>query len=112
MVEYDGDVLLEELTEDTVAELDLLAPYGMGNPSPLFAVRGVTLMGLRVVGDKHLKFTARQGGYSLSCIAFGMAERQDELDGAVDLLGVPEINRWNGRSEVQLRIRDIRKTES
>ncbi|NIQ95488.1 MAG: hypothetical protein GWN87_15745, partial [Desulfuromonadales bacterium] len=43
------------------------------------------------------------------CIAFGMAERQDDLEGEVDLLFVPELNRWNGRTEVQLRVRDFRQ---
>ena len=109
-IEYDGDVLLEELTVKTLNELEFLAPYGMGNPSPVFAARGVAVLGVKVVGESHLKFSARQDGYSLPCISFGTAERQEELDGELDLLFVPELNTWNGRTNVQLRIRDWKKT--
>ena len=110
-LEFDGEVLLEELTNKSLNELQFLAPYGMGNPSPHFVARNVSVLGLKVVKEKHLKFSARQDGFSLPCIAFGMVERQDELDGEVDLLFVPELNQWNGRTEVQLRIRDFRESE-
>ncbi len=110
-IEHDGEVLLEELSVKSLHELTFLSPFGMGNPAPNFAVRHVHIMGLKTVGERHLKFTARQDGYSLPCIAFGMAERQDELEGDVDLLFVPELNHWNGRTEVQLRVRDFRRAE-
>ena len=105
-IEFDGEVLLEDLTQKSIKELALLAPFGMGNPSPVFVVRNVSILGAKVVGDKHLKFSARQGGFSLSAIAFGMAERQDELEGEVDLLFAPELNEWNGRIGVQLKVKD------
>ncbi len=110
-VEFDDEVLIEELTVDCVQELERLAPFGMGNPAPHLVVRGVDVMGAKVVGERHLKFTARQDGYSLSCIAFGMAERIEALRGEIDLLFVPELNRWNGRTEVQLRIRDFCRSD-
>lgn len=105
-LEHDGDLLLEELDEMLVDDLSRLEPHGMGNPKPLFVIGEVRILGCKVVGERHLKFTARQGGYSFSCIAFGMAERADELTGEVDLLAVPELNRWNGRTEIQLRVKD------
>lgn len=110
-IEFDGEVLLEELTNKSIDELQLLAPYGMGNPSPHFVVRNVSVLGLKVVKEKHLKFSARQDGFSIPCIAFAMVERQDELVGEIDLLFVPELNQWNGRTEVQLRVRDFKKSE-
>jgi len=109
LVGYDGEVLIEELTAEAINELDRLSPFGMGNPSPQFVVRNVAVSGLKVVGDRHLKFTARQDAYTISCIAFGLAERQDELVGEVELLFVPELNHWKGRTEVQLRVRDFRR---
>jgi single-stranded-DNA-specific exonuclease len=49
-----------------------MAPFGMGNPEPVFSVQGVTEK-LREVGVNHLKFTARFNGAILSGIGFGMA---------------------------------------
>lgn len=60
------------------------------------------------MGENHLKFVARQGGYSFPCIAFGMAPRQGELGGELDLLFTPTLNDWKGDVSVQLRIRDWR----
>jgi single-stranded-DNA-specific exonuclease len=108
---YDGEVLLEELSLETVRELSSLAPFGPGNPEPAFVAAGLRAQQIRPVGDDHLRFTIRQGGYSLPCIAFGMASRRPELEGEVDLLFSPGVNAWRGRESVQLRVRDIRKTK-
>jgi len=108
---HDGEVLLEELTSEVVGELEGLAPFGSGNPEPLFLTRRVKAQQIRVVGEKHLRFTVRQGGYSSVCIAFGMADRLRELEGEIDLLHSPEINLWQGQVSVQLKVKDFRAAE-
>lgn len=108
---HDGEVLLEELTESAVRQLAGLAPFGAGNPEPAFVVRGVRVQQLQTVGGKHLRFTLRQGGYSLPCIAFGMLEWQPELTGDLDLLVIPQLNEWRGRVSVQLRLKDVRPAQ-
>ncbi len=108
---HDGEVLIEELTEGEVAGLADLAPFGAGNPEPTFVLRGVRVQQLQPVGEGHLRFTARQGGYSLACIAFGMAGRTGELQGEVDLLGTPGLNEWRNQTTVQLRVKDVRPAD-
>jgi len=49
-----------------------LAPFGMGNPEPVFSAQGVPEKP-REVGVNHLKFTARFNGAILSGIGFGLA---------------------------------------
>lgn len=105
---YDGEVLIEELGQSEVVALAGLAPFGAGNPEPCLLLRGVRVQQLQPVGEGHLRFTARQGGYSLACIAFGMAERAGQLQGEIDLLGTPGINEWRNQSTVQLRVKDFR----
>lgn len=105
---HDGEVSLEELDQAMVRELAALAPFGAGNPEPVFVASGVRAQQIRPVGEEHLRFTARQGGYSLPCIAFGMANRQGELQGEVDLLFSPTLNTWQGAVSVQLRVKDFR----
>jgi single-stranded-DNA-specific exonuclease len=105
---HDGEVLLEELDLECVAELAALAPFGAGNPQPSFVASGLRAQQVRVVGEKHLRFTARQGGYSIPCIAFGMAERLGELQGDLDILFQPNLNDWQGRTSVQLQVSDFR----
>jgi single-stranded-DNA-specific exonuclease len=88
-----------------------LAPFGAGNPEPSFLVRGARAQQIQTVGGKHLRFTLRQGGYSLPCIAFGMVERQAELAGDLDLLLTPQLNEWRGKVSVQLRLKDFRPVQ-
>jgi single-stranded-DNA-specific exonuclease len=108
---YDGEILLEELSESAVRQLAELAPFGAGNPEPSFVARGAWAQQVQTVGGKHLRFTLRQGGYSLPCIAFGLAERQQELSGELDLLFTPILNEWRGKVSVQLRLKDFRPAE-
>lgn len=108
---YDGEVLIEELGERQVVALEGLAPFGAGNPEPCLVLRGVRVQQLQPVGEGHLRFTARQGGYSLACIAFGLAERAAQLQGEIDLLGVPGLNEWRNQKTVQLRVKDFRPAD-
>ncbi len=105
---HDGEVLLEELDVAAVDDLDRLAPFGVGNPEPTFVLLGVAARQIRTLGDAHLKFLAQQDGYSLPCVAWKMAERRELLNDPVDLLVHPEFNEWQGRRELQLRVRDLR----
>lgn len=108
---HDGEVLIEELGEREVVALEGLAPFGAGNPEPCLVLRGVRVQQLQPVGQGHLRFTARQGGYSLACIAFGLAERAAQLQGEIDLLGVPGLNEWRNQKTVQLRVKDFRPAD-
>ena len=107
---HDGILLLEEIDLEILRQLEGLAPFGMGNPEPLLVVESVRAMRVQTVGDNHLRFTACQGAFSHPAIAFGMLERRDELQGEVDLLVTPQINRYNGREMVQLRVKDVRSS--
>ncbi len=105
---HDGEALLEEIDMDALRQLEGLAPFGMGNPEPVMIIECVRALQVKTVGDAHLRFTACQGAFSHPAIAFGMLDRRDEFQGDLDLLVSPQINRYNGRETVQLRVRDVR----
>jgi single-stranded-DNA-specific exonuclease len=105
---HDGETRLAELTMAQVTELESLNPCGAGNPQPAFVSRDCQVYSPRLLGDKHLKFDVEQAGCRVSCIAFGMAERFEQLSGAVDLLYRPSINNWRGNRTLQLQIVDFR----
>jgi single-stranded-DNA-specific exonuclease len=53
---FDGDLLLDQVTPELFQGLRLLEPFGVGNPEPVFAARAVRLMAPpRVMKDKHVK---------------------------------------------------------
>jgi single-stranded-DNA-specific exonuclease len=111
VLEVDTEVELQEVNSRVVRELDLLHPYGAGNPEPVLAARGLAVMSSRVVGNGHLKLRVRQrNSPPFDGIGFRMGALVDlglMPDRPMDLAFVPELNRWNGLERVQLRIRDL-----
>ena len=108
---YDAEATLDEISMKSVRELESMAPFGMGNPEPQLLIRDVSARRINVLSEQHLRFIAVQGGYSHTAIAFGMAERREQLQGQVDLLVSPQINSYKGREAVQLKVKDIRPVE-
>ncbi|HET7275289.1 MAG TPA: single-stranded-DNA-specific exonuclease RecJ [Longimicrobiaceae bacterium] len=110
-VRIDLEVRLDEANEENCRLLRHAAPFGIGNPTPVFAVRDVTASARRVVGKNHLKMRLESGGYSLDAIGFGMGERIDDPDlasGQMDVAFKLEENEWNGRHRLQARLVDLR----
>ncbi len=106
--EYDAELVLQEIDESLYASLQSLAPFGVGNPEPVFVARHVHVQRPSRVAQNHLRFSLQQDGYSLPCIAFGMAPRQGEFIGQpVDVLFQIGMNTWKGQQTLQLVVKDI-----
>ena len=110
----DSEVRLDEVTLRLLQEIETLHPFGAGNPEPMFAGKRLEIMNARVVGEKHLKMTLRQGrSLPFDSIGFGMKSLEEQglsLRTPVDVAFTPELNHWNGLDRIQLRIRDMRPT--
>ena len=107
-VAYDLELSLDDISAHLHDELQALAPFGMGNPEPMFLCRNLNVQQAGVVGKKHVRFRVQQGGYSLACIAFGLASKLEMLQGRVDILFQIDTNTWQGRTSLQLKVKDIR----
>ncbi len=107
----DAKLELGHLNRGYLSLLDQLRPFGVGNPEPSFWVRARVVGGAREVGKNHLKLRLRspEGGASFSAIGFNMFETHGSRSkGMVEAVVMPELNSWNGNTEVQLRLHDIR----
>lgn len=108
------DCVLEDpalLTQEEVASLSLLEPYGPGNPKPVFRLDRCAVNGLTQVGNgKHMKLKLSAGGRSLDAIFFSAtAEEEGVEDGQrVDVCFTPQINEYKGWRNVQLQVSDLR----
>ncbi|HLE41541.1 MAG TPA: DHHA1 domain-containing protein, partial [Nitrospirota bacterium] len=109
----DGAVELEDLTLDLMHEIEQLAPFGQGNPEPRLGARGLEVVSSRIVGNNHLKLQLRQkNGTAFGAIAFnrGALLGRKVRDGArVAAVFTPRINTWNGKTAVELEIRDLKE---
>jgi len=79
-LEIDAVLELREIDERAIEELFALAPFGHGNPAPLFAALGVEVAAPpTIMKEKHLRITVRQNGRSLVLKAWNLAHRAGEL---------------------------------
>jgi single-stranded-DNA-specific exonuclease len=92
--------------------LEYMAPFGIGNPRPVFWARGVELAGRpREVGDGHLKLRFRDAGHELEAIGFGLARRRPPealASGRVDALFQLRTHEYRGQVSLQARLLDLR----
>lgn len=104
----DAEVALKEISLATLTELDRLKPMGQGNPSVQFFARGVTQNrpSQRMGADKqHVKMWVTEGVVTHECIWWG-AGKASLPEGKFDLAFAPQVNEFNGRTTVQLKVLD------
>jgi single-stranded-DNA-specific exonuclease len=106
-IRVDSELSFKNITLDVIHQINALAPFGEGNPEPVFMARSVKVFESRIVGERHLKLRLGQGGQALDAIAFGLGNRHPLKGISTDFLFTPEINRWKGTENVQLKIIDL-----
>jgi len=108
----DAEASLGEFNREMVGELQMLGPFGQGNPAPLFATRGVRLAGpprrVGAAGD-HLQLTITNGVAAVRCIGFRMGKLEKKLleCESFNVAYQPQINTYNGNTNVQFVLADI-----
>jgi len=79
-MEIDAELELREINERSVEEVLALAPFGHGNPPPLFAALDLEVVAEpAVVKEKHLRVTVRQNGRTLVLKAWDFAARAADM---------------------------------
>jgi single-stranded-DNA-specific exonuclease len=111
----DGDLTFRTISGGVAAEVASLAPFGAGNPRPVFAARRVEIVdGPRTLKERHLKMALRQDGRIFRAIAWRAAERHDYLTehkAALDVAFSLEQNQYNGETFVELSLADAKRTD-
>ncbi|MGN6483561.1 MAG: single-stranded-DNA-specific exonuclease RecJ [Thermomicrobiales bacterium] len=106
------DLAEGDLTIQTVRDIRALEPFGNGNEIPHVRVRSMRLDRYSTMGKdgSHLRLNLLAGRRSLTGVLWGGAERSRELLGArlVDVVGILDINAWQGRESLQLVLDDFR----
>jgi single-stranded-DNA-specific exonuclease len=108
----DGPLMFGRINSKVVAELGTLAPFGAGNPRPVFHTGPVEIVdGPRRLKDRHLKMAFRQDGRTFRAIAWNAADREAALAaqrGGVELAYTLEENEFQGERYLELRMEDFR----
>jgi len=118
-LKIDVEIPLSGATMDLLVQTRRLAPFGVGNPQPVFCTLGLTVISCRPVGaeGKHLQFKLRapNGAPTIDAIGFGFGDRwrSDQLEGeTLDAAYMLKEDTFTGRSRVRLQLKDIRVNKS
>jgi single-stranded-DNA-specific exonuclease len=111
----DGGLTFRSINEQVISELTTLAPFGAGNPCPVFRASRVEIIdGPRRIKDRHLKMAFKQDGRVMRGIAWRAGERESfvaEHRAAIDLAFSVDQDVWNGERYLQLSVADFRAPE-
>lgn len=112
VLEIDDELLLDQINYKFYNILKQMAPFGPGNPEPVFCSNQVYVENIKILKDKHLKFDIVQDGQVTrpTCIAFGFAEYYDMLNSKMRFNIAYEIreNTFRNTSSLQLYVKDIK----
>ena len=99
---------------DFFNKVDLLSPFGSGNPEPKFAIKDVKMINGKIVGEKHVKSVLLgKDGTSIKTIAFNAVDSNlgeyllTKNNKYFDIAGKLSLNEWKGQSNVEFIIDDI-----
>jgi single-stranded-DNA-specific exonuclease len=99
---HDGELALEDVDLELITAIESLGPFGVGFERPRYLCAGARVVGFRVIKERHLALTLRQGKHQRDAIAFRKGDfpvaRGDELG----CLFTPSRNSWGGRDRPQL----------
>jgi single-stranded-DNA-specific exonuclease len=110
-LKIDMKIDFKYINKELVGKLGDFNPTGLGNPTPTFLTENTEVLDVRTVGTtaRHLKLRLKQNDYIFDSIFFGGGEFYSEItpDTKIDAVYQIEENVWNGRTNIQLKIKDI-----
>lgn len=123
VLKTDMELSLHDVTVSLWKELCRFEPFGFGNYEPVFVAKNVGLVSSRLVGKdkRHIKLVVeetreknRHAKVVFDAIAFGLGSIHDEIKKYenIDIAYTIDMNEWNGRRSLQLKIRDIKVSNS
>ena len=107
LLALDAVTSLEKIEGSFLGELDLLAPFGVGNPEPVLALENLSILSSKPVGKGHLRVRIREGKRVREAIGFGMGGRHPLSGEGLRMAFSPQINLYQGNRSLQLRIIDL-----
>ena len=108
----DENLTIDDLDIEKIKELKSLEPFGEENPEPIIMYENVEINGIRTLSEnKHLKLSLKKNDKIIDAIGFNLGELAEKykIGDTIDIIGNIEINSFNGKDLIQIRLIDIRK---
>jgi single-stranded-DNA-specific exonuclease len=112
-LKIDAEAPFSSLTMNVMQTLEMLEPFGAGNPAPVMLADDLQVVGEPKVvgaGERHLSFRVRQHTKDFKAIGFNFVDRLEELmsqGGRCCLAFTPRLNEWNGYKSTEIIVKDF-----
>ncbi|MCP4870943.1 MAG: single-stranded-DNA-specific exonuclease RecJ [Proteobacteria bacterium] len=108
-LKIDAELDLDDADWSLLEAIDGLAPFGLGNPQPLFVARGLIATDVKALSKGGIRMTLRQGnGPRYKAVGFGLGLAPEAFDGPIDAAFHLQVNWWQGLSNLELRLKDVK----
>jgi single-stranded-DNA-specific exonuclease len=110
-LQIDSELDFTAISDDLIDELELLMPFGAGNPEPLFLTRNVKVVNSKIVGKNHRRMILNQAsGYTtatLPAIHFNANDEDAKKIHFDQIVFRLQWNRWNGKKSAQIVVEEL-----
>lgn len=113
ILNIDNEITAKELSVTAIRELEKLEPFGEGNKKPIFLYKNLKITSIRALTEgKHLKLTLKDDNFLIDVIGFNLGYLSEEylIGDKVDVAGTLEINSFNGNDNIQINLKDMRRS--
>lgn len=108
LLEIDAELDFSAIGVPLMRELEILQPFGVGNPEPVFSTANAEVAE-RKVFSAGVRYRLRQAGRVISGVIFGVGDDYPGMPGErMDVVYRLTENEWNGTTSVELKIADVR----
>lgn len=115
VIEISDELSVDQITNDLINELNLLAPFGTENSRPVFKIKDIPSPSIKLMGDHNqhyrIDFYGKNG--PLAAVKFNplpreLCELQSSSLDKLQIVGELTINRWRGKVSPQIQICDLK----
>ncbi len=113
VIQVDSKIDVKDINKDMVESLKQLEPFGEGNRMPVFVFKNLKIDSIRALTEgKHLKLTLKDNNTIINSIGFNLGHLAEEyrIGDKVDVVGVLEINSFNGVDSLQINMKDVMRS--
>jgi len=110
-IDIDAEIQFDEISGSLIDELEALAPFGNGNPEPLFMARNVIVASSKIVGKNHRRMVLKQPSSSpdifVNAIHFNVTAPLSQQESFEQLAFRLRWNHWNGQKRAQIIVEHV-----
>jgi len=109
----DAELDLSDLGWPLYREVQQLAPFGIGNSQPLFAMKGIKARRIKALKKGGIRMELFDGeGATIDAVGFGLGVKPQDITGPIDVAFHLQENHWRGVTSLEIRLRDLKTQAS